>query len=423
MPDEISSEDQLAYEYEDPYDAGAMGDEKSKKDGISRLMEFMGMNNIAEEVDADKLKRIGMDVIDQMEEDYDSCSNWRDTHEDAMKLAKQVREEKTWPWTGAASIKYPLIGQAAMNFNARAYPEIVQGDRVAKARVIGDDQDQAKQDRSDRISEHMSYQLLEEIPNWDSDTDKLTMILPIVGTMFREVTWDEIELVPEINLLMPDELIVNYHAKSLKLEHCRRISKKVTLFKNDIKERERAGLWIEVDYKENMSDGNDSAEPIEKDEQEFVQQIRYIDLDDDGYEEPYIVTVHEASKRVVRIIANYDERTVKFNPETGEITKIKPYRIYTDYHFIPSFDGSFFSTGFGSYLYAINQTIDTLLNQLVDAGTLSNLQSGFISKGARIRGGSKPMQPGEWRPAEAKGMDLKNAIVPLPAKEPSATLV
>lgn len=392
-------------------------DDKKLSGGVDRILEFMGMENIAETLDQNELNRIGNMVLEDYQEDESSLDEWRDTNEEALKLAKQIREAKTFPWTNASNVKFPLIGQAAMNFNARAYPEIVQGDKVVKAVVVGEDETQEKAERAERVSQHMSYQLLEEIPNWETDTDQLLIMLPIVGTMFREVTWNSIDLRPEVNLLMPDELTVNYNAKSLDLTKCRRISKEVTLFKNDIVERERSGLWLELSYVD-----EDEDDAIERDEQVFIQQLRFLDLDDDGYEEPYMVTVHSASKRVVRIVANYDERTIKFDPDTGEITKIDPYQIYTDYHFIPSFDGGFYSTGFGSYLYPMNMSIDTLINQLIDAGTLSNVQGGFLGKGLRTKAGATPFQPGEWRPVDSKGGDIANNIVPLPAKEPSMVL-
>ncbi len=383
------------------------------------VIQMMGMDNIADYIEENELRNIGSKAKEDYEEDLASLDDYFDEYNEALKLAKQVKEEKTFPWRGAANVKVPLIGQAAMEFNARAYPEIVQGDKVVKAKVVGNDENEAKADRADRISQFMSFQLLDEMPNWESDTDKLLIMLPIIGTMFKEVTWNEIEDRPEDTLLLPDEIIVNYHSRSIELEECRRISKKLTVFKNDIFENERAGLWLEREY---GTDGADYDTAIEEDEQLFIQQVRYLDLDDDGYEEPYIVTFHYESGEVVRIVANYDKNTVMFNPETEELVRIRPFRLYSDYHFIPAFDGCFYSTGFGAYLYPINKSIDTIINQLIDSGTLNNLQSGFLGKGLRTKTGSTPLKAGEWRPVDTKGMDLRANIVPLPTKEPSGTL-
>ena len=389
---------------------------------ISKIIKFMGMDNICDDLERQELRLIGAKCKEDYDTDMESMEEWFSQYNESLKLAKQVREKKTFPWHNASNVKIPLIGQAAMGFNARAYPEIIQGDQVVKAKVVGDDPDDAKANRVDRISEHMSYQLLDQIPNWESDTDKLLIMLPIVGTMFKEVAWNEIDLRPDITLLLPDELIVNHSSKSLHLSDCRRISKKVTLFKNDIVERVRGGLWLDIDYSTGGGDQDSIKEPIEEDEQCFIQQLCYIDLDNDGYEEPYQVTFHELSGEVVRITANYDDATVVYDDENDEVVKIDPYIIYTDYHFIPAFDGCFYSTGFGSYLYPMNQAADTLINQLIDAGTLANVQGGFLGKGLRSKTGATSLQPGEWRPVDSRGSDLASNIVPLPAKEPSPAL-
>lgn len=385
--------------------------------GIKRIIELMGSNNIADEIEQWDLDRIGKIVMEEYMEDESSLEEWRKDYKKGLELAKQTHKTKTFPWEGASNVQYPLVGNAALKFNARAFPEIVQGDKIVKAKVIGKDQQNAKADRAERISDFMSYQLLEQVPNWTGDTDKLLMMLPIVGVMFKEVIWNEIDDRPDINLLMPDELVVNYHTKSLDLSKSRRISKEVTMFKNDIIERERADLWLEISY---VDEGDEDA--IEDDEQVFIQQLRYLDLDDDGYDEPYMVTVHKESSKVVRIIANYALDTVKYDNETGEVQKIEPYKIYTDYHFIRAFDGSFYSLGYGQYLYTTNMSINTIMNQIIDSGTLHNTQAGFLAKGMRSRMGSKPFQPGEFRPVDTKGMELKNSIVLLPTKEPSMVL-
>jgi len=388
---------------------------------IEKLMTFMAMQNIADALEDSQLREIGLRVVDEYEEDYQSLDEWRERNEDATKIAAQIVENKTHPWPGAANIVFPLISQAALNFNSRAYPEVVQGDKVVKARVIGADPEDKKAERAERISDHMSYQLTEEMPNWEADTDKLLLMLPIVGTMFKEVYWNEVDKRPSDDLLMPDEIVVNKNAKSLDLTECRRISKCFSLSMNAIYERESLGLWTQISYSKQSGEG-DEEEYIEEDEQEFIQQCRYEDLDGDGYKEPYIVVVHKESMNVVRILRLFDIDGITFNVENTEIIKIRPYSMYVDYHFIPSFDGCFYSTGFGHYLYPINKAINTTTNQLIDAGTLSNQQSGFMAKGLRSRMGSQRLMPGEWKPVDTRGADLQGSILPLPVKEPSMVL-
>jgi len=198
---------------------------------IEKLQAFIQSENIADDLDQRTLDEIGITVIDEYEEDYSSLDEWREANKEALDLAKQSRETKTFPWTNASNVKYPLIGQAAISFNARAYPEVIKGDKVVKAQVIGSDPDEAKEERAVRVSDFMSWQLIEQIPNWEGDTDSLLMQLPLVGTMFREVSWDEVNQRPQITLLLPDELTINYHSKSLDLTDCRRISKEFTLYR------------------------------------------------------------------------------------------------------------------------------------------------------------------------------------------------
>ena len=153
----------------------------------------------------------------------------------------------------------------------------------------------------------------------------------------------------------------------------------------------------------------------------FLEQCCYWDLDGDGYKEPYIVTVDYGSREVARIVARFRDTDVKYSAK-GNIYKINPWDFYTKFSFIPSPDGSFYDIGFGIVLGPINNSVNSLINQLLDAGTLSNLQSGFISKGIRMKGGSVNFTPGEWKYTNTVGEDLKSGIFPLPVREPSQTL-
>jgi len=144
-------------------------------------------------------------------------------------------------------------------------------------------------------------------------------------------------------------------------------------------------------------------------------------LNDDGYPEPYIVTVDLGSQKVLRIVARFDDTTIETNDD-GDVIQIRPIQYYTKYDFIPNPDGGFYAIGFGHLLGPLNEAVNSLVNQLIDAGTLSNLSSGFIGKGLRLRMGETRLQPGEWRAVNSTGDDLRKQIVPIPAKEPSTVL-
>jgi len=161
---------------------------------------------------------------------------------------------------------------------------------------------------------------------------------------------------------------------------------------------------------------NDDTTPYE-----IIEQHCYYDLDDDGYAEPYIVTFHRQTRKILRISARYDENTMLFNDD-GSLAGIEPIQYYTKFGFIPSPDGGFYDIGFGMLLGPLNESVNTLINQLTDAGTLNNLQSGFIGKGLRLRMGDMRFMPGQWQAVNAVGDDLKKQIFPLPTKEPSPVL-
>lgn len=155
---------------------------------------------------------------------------------------------------------------------------------------------------------------------------------------------------------------------------------------------------------------------------ELLEQHCYLDLDQDGYEEPYVVTVHKNTGTVLRIVARFDPEGITFSDE-GQVVKILPVQYFTDFHFLPSPDGAYFSMGFGKLLKPLNETINTTINQLLDSGTLANMQGGFVGKGLRLKGGDLRLSPGEWKKIDMGiGADIKNNIVPIPYKEPSTVL-
>ena len=384
-----------------------------------KIEELVNEVNIAEKLDPEQLSEIGQRAVQGYEIDEDSRSEWREMNEQAMKIAKQTIEKKTHPFPGASNVKFPLITKSAIDFAARTYPEIVQGDRVVNLGVLGTDPEGQKARRAARVSKHMTYQLLQESDEWEEGTDKLLHILPIIGTVFRKVYHDPIQKRVIKELCHPDKIVVNYDVPSL--EVARRITHLMPMYANDIVERIRAGIYLDVDV-----DAMKHAEGYDIEDSdpalEILEQHCYLDLDEDGYAEPYIVTLHNGTKEVLRIVARYDGEGIETNEE-GDIQRIKPIQYFVDYHMIKSPDGGFYSLGLGQLLYPINETINTTLNQIIDAGTLSNSQAGFIGRGLRIKGGQLKVRLGEWKVLDAAtGTDIKNNIVPLPVREPSTVL-
>lgn len=402
-----------------------MEDEISKPLKLDLILSNV---SLTDELAPEDLKKIGYEVVEDYDEDEGSRETYINNLDQWTALAMQVAEEKTWPWPNSANVKFPLLTTSALQFSARAYPALLPGTNIVRGQVIGRDPTGEKTERAIRVGKHMSYQLLYQMDNWEEDMDRLLFTLPITGCVFKKTYYDPIWEKPCSEIVYPKELVVNYWASSL--ERADRITHVLKLTDNDIHERIAEGLYADVDlkpaYGEDLVDsGRDSREGIaytpEDAPYKILEQHKWCDLDGDGYKEPYIVTVDYATKQVLRIVPRFGFDSIKFSVR-GEVISIKADNYFTKFSFIPSPDGGFYDIGFGNLLGPINQTIDTTINQLLDAGTLSNMQAGFISKGIRIKGGSMSFDPGEWKMVQTAGDDLKNGIFPLPVREPSTVL-
>ena len=395
-----------------------------------KIESFLNSTNIATELDEELLNKIGSFVHEGYQTDTQSLGDWGDNLEKWTKAALQVVDQKTFPWPNASNVKFPLLATAAMQFNARAYPTLVPANgKVVSCKVIGADPDGEKAKRASRVSTHMSYQVLEEMEDWEDDQDKLLAILPIAGTCFKKTYWEKDKQKNCSKLVLPRDLVINYWAKSI--EDAERKTHRIEMSKRVLREKQLNGIFLDVklqapsvqNLEENPVNSAELKVPADDETTPYtiLEQHTYYDLDEDGYPEPYIITIEESSKQVLRIVARFYPEGVQTN-EDGEITSIKAIEYFTKYGFIPNPDGGFYDIGFGRLLGPINESVDTLINQLIDAGSLSNLQAGFIGKGLRIKMGDARFQPGEWKAVNATGDDIKKQIFPLPVREPSATL-
>jgi len=411
-----------------------MVNKKSKNQIPALLSEYMELDNIAEQLSSHKLNSIGETVITEAKKDDSSRANWKKNYEEALKIATQIIETKNSPWPNAANIKFPLILNACIQFNARTNPEIIQGDKVvnvASMKIVPDATDAA---RTERLSTHMSYQLLGQSENWRSDTDKLLMTLPLVGVVYRKTYFDSINKRPQIDFCLPSDIIVHNEIESL--EKAPRITHILHLSNNDLLERMRADLYLTIPIEELESENIEETTSYEAITEtgvaqssviegfhDIFEQHTFLDLDDDGYAEPYIITVHAKTQKVLRIVARFNEDSFVFANNKKDFVKINPILYFTDYHFIPAPDGTFHSLGYGQILYPINDVINSTLNQLLDAGTLANRGGGFISKSLRIRKENIKFKLGEYIQLNVPtGMTLAQNIYPMPVREPSQTL-
>lgn len=381
--------------------------------------------NILKTLSKEKQETIAAECKAAFDDDLDSRGEWESNIDDWIALAKQTKQDKSYPWPGASNVKYPLVATAAMQFAARSYPSLVPSNgKVVNSVVIGKDIDGQKYEKAQRVSTYMSYQLMHEMCGWEEDMDKMLMMLPIVGTMFKKTWYDKTEDKIKSKLILPKYLVVNYWTTNL--EESERVSEIIHMSPRLLKERQNMGVYDDVDLGDPVAEGH--LMPADADTNSksvpytIIEQHTFIDIDDDGYAEPYIVTFDYSSGKLLRISRRYLLDDVVLKDDKKTIARIKPIQMYTKFGFIPNPDGSFYDIGFGVLLGPINESVNTLINQLVDSGHLHNLQSGFIGKALRVKMGDQSLRPGEWRPVNATADDLRKQIVPLPTKEPSSVL-
>lgn len=394
-----------------------------KNDKPLKIDDVILSPNVTDKLSDDFLASVGSTVVEEYEKDKVSRLDWETLIEKAVDLSTLKCEKKDYPWPNASNVKFPLITNAVIQFSARTVPEIVRGGKVVEVAVVGKNT-REKELRAKRVARHMSYQLLIESADWEESVDKLVHLIANVGIAHKKTWYDPIKRKNVSELLDHKEFVV--HKDTVCLEEARRATHVMYHHTNDLVSHMRAGLYKECEMDELHSNNTSANNAMFEDDaehfHEILEQHRYLDLDDDGYEEPYVVTVHKDSRKVLRIVGRFDIDGVSKNSD-DEIVHIEPVHYFTSFHFLPSMDGSYYSLGFGPLLYSLNEAVNTNINQLIDSGTLANLQGGFIGKGLRVKGGVLKHRPGEWKMLDsALGVDIAQNIVPLNYKEPSAVL-
>ena len=422
--------------------------------------------NLARYMTDSDLDTIGSRCVEEYRIDEQSRNDWEQTAEIAMALAMLKTRPKNTPWPGASSFIWPLITQAATEFHARTYSAIVHGKNLVRGVIWGEDdgtpvtQDGKpdgppkigpdgqpmwllkpgdKRRLADRIGEHMSYQLLEEFPEWEPQTDQMVLQMPVIGGFARKTFHDIGEGRNSAVAVSLFNLVWSYGATCF--EKAPRISEKILLYPHEIIDLERmrddeddddtpGGMFLTRDYGPGGSAEGETydGQPVAENQSDgsaphmFIEQHRLIDLDDDGYPEPYIVTVHLRSGKVVRIVARYEADGIKASKNGEKIYRIKPTEYYTLYPFLPSFDGGSYPMGFGHLLRSMNEGINSSINQMFDAGTLANTGGGFISDSIGIPSGQTLFGTGKFHRVTTKGAAIRDAVYPIDFKGPNPVL-
>ena len=394
--------------------------------------------NLAEYFSETDLKAIGTHIHEAYQKDVESRRHWLERNTAALDLAMQVQKDKNFPWPNASNVAFPLITIAALQFHSRAYPSILLGTEPVQMRVIGPDPTGERTKKAERVGKYMSWQLLEQDADWEEQLDRALIYVPIAGTGWKKTYWDGGKECNQSDFVPATDLVINYWARSV--TDCPIKTHIIPMHRNTLHSRILEGVFCDVRemewYNSEAPMPEQTAEGAAKDNRlgltppqpnsatPFIclEQHCCLDLDKDGYEEPYIVTIEESTQTVLRIVCRFDRESDIERNDKGEIIRIHGTEYFTKIPFLPSPDGGIMDVGFGTLLGPLNESVNSTINQLLDAGTLANTAGGFLGRGAKIRGGVYNFSPFQWNRVDSTGDDLKKSIFPLPTREPSTVL-
>ena len=386
--------------------------------------------NLADIMPDSDLNSLKNDLMSNIESDKDSRGDWEKTYREGLEYLGMKYEERSQPFEGASGVMHPLLSESVTQFQAQAYNELLPSQGPVKTQVLGMTTPETEQQAA-RVQEFMNYQLMQVMKEYDPETDQMLFYLPLSGSAFRKVYYDQ-NLGRAVSKFIPSEdLIVPYSATDL--HSATRITHVINMPMNDIRKLQQIGFYSDVD----IDSGNMMADETD-DIQEGIDELQgvkpsyddddtckvheiHTELDIEGFEDmnaegedtgiklPYIVTI--GNNKVLSIRRNYKEN--------DQLKQRINYFVH--YKFLPGL--GFYGFGLTHMIGGLSKAATSILRQLIDAGTLSNLPAGFKARGIRIRNDDQPLQPGEFRDMDAPGGSLRDAFVPLPFKEPSQTLL
>lgn len=386
--------------------------------------------NLAEFIDESDLMSISSDLTGEIEDDLSSRQDWEDTYKRGIELLGMNYEERTQPFEGASGVVHPLLAESVTQFQAQAYREMLPAGGPVRTQVLGiDTPDLSLQ--AQRVKDYMNYMITYEMEEYDPETDQMLFYLPIIGSTFKKIYFDPLLQRAVSKFVHAEDLVVPYSATDLVTSP--RITHIIRMDKNEVLKLQLSGFYRETDISEgyDAEDYSGVQETIDKAQgvqlsgsgsEEVVLYEVHTSLDIPGFEDlredgepsglklPYVVTIVESTGEVLSVRRNYDQN--------DPMMRQKPYFVH--YKFLPGL--GFYGFGLTHMIGGLSQASTSILRQLIDAGTLSNLPAGFKARGARIRDEDEPLAPGEFRDIDAAGMDIRQSIMPLPFKEPSGTL-
>ena len=388
--------------------------------------EFNFAENIADRLDEKELKTLANDLIEDYKNDLGSRKEWEDTITKGLDLLGIKYNPLNRPFKGASGVSHPMLNEACVQFQAQAYKELLPPDGPVRTQIVGKP-DPEKEKQAARVKDYMNYLIMDKMEEYTTDVDQMLYYLPLTGSTFKKVYYDELLERPVSKYIHPRDLVVPYYATSL--AECERISQVMKMTENEILKKMEIGIYSKIDLKEPSVEQDQTQEKINKIEgitptyNELLYNVLevHVDLDleeytseDTGKEKnikvPYIVTVIENTGQILSIYRNY----------RADDPRYKRIEYFVHFKFLPGL--GFYGFGLLHMIGGLTRTATEALRQLLDAGTLSNLPAGFKSRGMKVRDDDQPIQPGEFRDVDAPGGNIKDQFQMLPFKEPSQTL-
>jgi hypothetical protein len=379
--------------------------------------------NLAEYLEDGELGAIANALIGEFEDDKGSRSEWEDAYVKGLDLLGFKYEDRDRPFPGASGVTHPLLSESVTQFQAQAFKELLPSKGPVKTRVMGNETKETEE-QARRVQEFMNYQITTVMDEYTPEMDQLLFYLPLAGTSFKKVYYDASKQRAVSTFVPVEDLVVPYTASDL--ETCERITHVVKMTYNEVRTQQLAGFYRDIPLQpsetgisNDSTDKQNELEGIRPGSNEMMYELLEFHVsmdipgfeDPDGYHLPFIITVDRASGQVLAIRRNYRE-------DDPLKTKIQ---YFVHYKFLPGL--GFYGFGLIHMIGGLSRTATGALRQLIDAGTLANLPAGFKARGLRIRDDETPLEPGEFRDVDAPGGALRDALVPLPYKEPSATLM
>ena len=387
-------------------------------------------DNLVEYIDEADAMSIASDLMGDIDDDMSSRQDWEDTYKRGIDLLGMKYEERSQPFEGASGVVHPLLAESVTQFQAQAYRELLPSGGPVRTQIIGDETTEKLQ-QADRVKNYMNYQITYEMEEYDPELDQMLFYLPLIGSTFKKIYFDPLLQRAVSKFVHAEDLVVPYTATDL--ASATRITHIVKMDKNEIRKLQLSGFYADVDLPGDSYGEEDYSEiqgsideaqgiaPSGSNEDVTLYEV-HTNLDLPGFEDmdaageetglklPYIVTIIESNGKVLSIRRNYEQ--------TDPLRRAKPYFVH--YKFLPGL--GFYGFGLTHMIGGLSQAATSLLRQLIDAGTLSNLPAGFKARGARIRDEDEPLNPGEFRDIDVAGMDIRQSLMTLPFKEPSQTL-